>query len=86
MIRTCRPRITSQTMMKTELVKIPSKMFHSSWIFLEEIMLVTCMSTNKLKKKVNWTEAPPGKTKNLSMSSTFFPVAQSFGYYVAYQL
>ena len=55
---TCPPMITSQRTIKVAFVWRPSKMFHSSWTFLQQIMLKTCISTKEVKMNVKCLEAP----------------------------
>lgn len=45
-----------QTIKKAGLDKMPLKMFNSSLIFLEQIILKICMKTNRLKTTVKCRE------------------------------
>lgn len=44
--------------MKVGLVRMSSKMLNSSWTFLQQNMWKIYMSTNEVKIKVKWREAP----------------------------
>lgn len=64
--------IMVQTMRKAGLLKMPSKMFIWSAIFLEQIMLKICMNTNRLNTIDRWRD---GVMSSNSLQIGFYSVS-----------